>query len=362
MDPNETTTEQADPSILEGMREESPDEIRESLGDADGPGTSFVIETSTERDAIADLQPRDEEPEEVDSGPSDEQIFFEEGYTADDERWLNENADAVAGLVEPESEAAVRQNVKAVKEARTRLDAEERQDRLEGQAGLAQALSLLEAGEVEEVEIAEVLRENRPELLADFVRAWAELDPETAGAYWQQTAEAEAERYDRARQRAAEEHEAEIVLAFDQAMAKHKLTERGFELVEQIVGLSPGAMSGIDTPARAIERVDELVRGAAEIQRASEELEIRRGIAAEANRTDMALGWADAEEIPEIDFEDRIRSGNVFRQTKPQTVGDLKRAMLKGQSGVEDFAAQHNPRPAPPDSVYSKRIAKLLAR
>jgi hypothetical protein len=50
------------------------------------------------------------------------------------------------------------------------------------------------------------------------------------------------------------------------------------------------------------------------------------------------------------------------RPASRMTVGEMKRQMLEGMSGVEDFAAQHNPRPAPPNSAFSKRLSKLLAR
>jgi hypothetical protein len=256
-----------------------------------------------------------------------------------------------------------------VKETRARLEAEERADRLEEAQTLAEIQAeveeLLESGEADEHAIAEAIRQQHPEALGSFLQSWADYDPEAAQAYYLDAVAEEAagrvERDRSVREQVEREREGEIALAFDAVMAKAKLTPHGEALVREIVSRAPGSMTAIETPAQATERAHELVRGVVELQRASEEKAIRQGIAAVPD-TDVGLGWADAERIPEIDFENRIRSANVFRQTKPQTVGDLKRAMLEGTSGVEDFAAQHNPRPAPPDSVYSKRIAKLLAR
>jgi hypothetical protein len=258
----------------------------------------------------------------------------------------------VEGLVEPKSEADVRANAQAVKRARAEYEAEVRADQLEAREILAQAQSLLDEGEVDEHEIADAIREARPELLGHFVENWARWDPEAAQSYWlEAVAEAGAERIERdrrVREQAAWEQQGAIAAAFDERMAKANLTERGMELVKEIVSLAPGSLAGLETPAQAAERADELVRGAFELQRASEEQEVRRGIAANANKTDMALGWSDAEPVPEFDIEDRIRAANVFRSpASRKTVGEMKREMLDDglAGGMQAFIAKH---PTPP--------------
>lgn len=363
--PNEDT----DLSPVESPSDQSPDEVRDSLGIdvTEGPGESFEISTSTDRDAISDLQRRGEE----DAGPSDDEILAEEGFDRDAEQWLSENSDALAGkLVEPKTADDVRANARLVRETRARLEAEERADRLEEAQTLAEIQSqvedLLESGEADEEDVANAIREQHPEALIPFLQSWAEYDSEAAEAYYldavAEEGAARIARDRRVREQVERDREAEIALAFDAAMEKHKLSERGQELVKQIVQFSPGALTSISSPAEAAERADELVRGALEVQRASEEQEIRKGIAAEHNRTEMSLGWGVAEEIPEFDLENRIRSANVFPKTKPKTVGEMKREMLESESGgVEDFAAKYNPKPVAPNSSRNDRLRKIMA-
>lgn len=340
------------------------EDIREQLlqgADDAGPSTQD-FEAAPEPEGleagIAALQPRGTSPDrpEVDPGPSDDKILAEEGFDRDAETWLSENFDLLEGkLVQPETEADVRANARLVKEARARAEAEERADRLEEDQTLREIQAvveeLLESGE-DEHEIAEALREQRPEALGPFLENWAGYDPEAAQAYYfDVVADAAAEgieRDRRVRERAAKESEAEIALAFDAVMEKANLTEHGQELVREIVGLSPGSLASIESAAQAAERANELIRGAGEVQRAAQEQAIKQEIVDASNATDMDLGWGDAQAAPSI--EAKMREAAVFRPASARkTVGAVKREILDGglSEGLQSFVARHPRAPSP---------------